>query len=474
MAYNKETGMYEGYIYSITNTINGKQYVGQTSRTIEIRAYEHFLCNDNYPIHLAIQKYGKNNFTVDELYFAEFEDLECLFADLDENEIYYISKLNSKKNGYNYTLGGKGVTKLETSKKEVFMYDTEGNFISSFKSARDAADTINCNQGNIVIACKEYKEYRRVCNYIFRYSETPLTDIDIENIKLKYPKYYKYDFSGNLLDVFDCLLSAKNHLNTLYNSDIGVNISTAATHNGMSCGGFIWRKYPDKFNTYKLPSFDKNNPKKVEQRDMYTGELIAVFENCANVEKEIGFDAACIGNCCNKNDGYTQSYGYYWCYEGEFDLKQFNTDKSKYHQKRVKQFTINGKYITTFPKIIDAAISVNGDFSKIAEVCKGRRKTAYGYVWRFSDDEFNKYDSHTNKFRKINAYTLDQKYITTFNSAIEAKKYFGFHDHTTIYLCCKHKKKTSQGYKWFYADDSTQPDKTKIIDMREASCQNMS
>lgn len=67
MSFNKDTGMYEGYIYLITNKVNGKQYVGQTSRTIEKRIAEHFYVNDNLPIHNSIKKYGKDNFDVCEL-----------------------------------------------------------------------------------------------------------------------------------------------------------------------------------------------------------------------------------------------------------------------------------------------------------------------------------------------------------------------------------------------------------------------
>ena len=37
MSYNKLEGVYEGYIYLITNNINGKQYVGQTRNTIQKR-----------------------------------------------------------------------------------------------------------------------------------------------------------------------------------------------------------------------------------------------------------------------------------------------------------------------------------------------------------------------------------------------------------------------------------------------------
>ena len=74
-----------------------------------------------------------------------------------------------------------------------------------------------------------------------------------------------------------------------------------------------------------------------------------------------------------------------------------------------------------------------------------------------------------NKFRKINAYTLDDIYLDTFNSAKEAKRKYGFNDHTSIYKCCRYEMKSSQGYKWYYADDINQPDKTKIIDAKEVT-----
>ena len=41
MSYNKETGMYEGYIYKIVNDINGKIYIGQTRRDVDTRFKEH-------------------------------------------------------------------------------------------------------------------------------------------------------------------------------------------------------------------------------------------------------------------------------------------------------------------------------------------------------------------------------------------------------------------------------------------------
>lgn len=64
----------EKAIYKITNTINGKVYIGQSVRPAR-RWIEHKTKArtkaDNYPIHLAIAKYGAENFTFDILEWTE-------------------------------------------------------------------------------------------------------------------------------------------------------------------------------------------------------------------------------------------------------------------------------------------------------------------------------------------------------------------------------------------------------------------
>jgi len=51
-----------GMVYLITNEVNGKHYVGQTTRTVEQRFKEHM--ESPYPIGKAIRKYGAENFTI--------------------------------------------------------------------------------------------------------------------------------------------------------------------------------------------------------------------------------------------------------------------------------------------------------------------------------------------------------------------------------------------------------------------------
>lgn len=93
----------EGYIYVITNKLNGTQYVGQTTRNLEVRFNEH--CTEkrgHSPLHKAIQKYGWVNFKIEELE-------RCPISQLNTREEYWVNKLDTYNNGYNLTPGGNNI-----------------------------------------------------------------------------------------------------------------------------------------------------------------------------------------------------------------------------------------------------------------------------------------------------------------------------------------------------------------------------
>lgn len=106
-------------IYGIRNKINDKWYIGQ-SQNIKERNYREkrnmklgkfHNSNENPHFVNAIKKYGVNAF--------EFVIIEyCSVNELNEKEIYYIKKYNSKSpNGYNLTDGGKATRGYKHTKE---------------------------------------------------------------------------------------------------------------------------------------------------------------------------------------------------------------------------------------------------------------------------------------------------------------------------------------------------------------------
>lgn len=97
-----------GYIYCIINLINNKKYVGKTTQTIEKRFTEH--CQDSKrkrcekrPLYNAFNKYGIENFKIQQLEFVEDDNR------LSEREIFWIKELNTYgSGGYNASQGGDG------------------------------------------------------------------------------------------------------------------------------------------------------------------------------------------------------------------------------------------------------------------------------------------------------------------------------------------------------------------------------
>ena len=93
--------MYTGWIYIIKNTINNKIYIGQTSKSLEIRFTEHKRDSikinlHNMLIYKAMNKYGIHNFIIRPIDCIKTDNIEKLKKNLDEKEIFYIKIFDSK------------------------------------------------------------------------------------------------------------------------------------------------------------------------------------------------------------------------------------------------------------------------------------------------------------------------------------------------------------------------------------------
>jgi len=98
-------------VYCIKNTINNKEYIGLTTRTVEQRWKQHIRESNkegswewNTPLGNAIKKYGKDLFQIFVLEECSSE------TELKQKEIQLIRERKSlaSETGYNLTLGGDG------------------------------------------------------------------------------------------------------------------------------------------------------------------------------------------------------------------------------------------------------------------------------------------------------------------------------------------------------------------------------
>lgn len=114
-----------GSIYIIKNSINNKVYIGQTINKVSYRFKTHVyyaVRGKDYVIGKAIRKYGVSNF------FYEILE-ECPMENLNEREIYWISKYNSTnpKFGYNVSIGGNKISFRKLDDDEVLELYKLGN-----------------------------------------------------------------------------------------------------------------------------------------------------------------------------------------------------------------------------------------------------------------------------------------------------------------------------------------------------------
>lgn len=163
-----------GIIYKITNNVNGKVYIGQTTKKrgfldryphkgvgIE-RVYNYHKMNknrnDGYNVYLfnSIEKYGFDAFTVEEVFDVAFSKDE-----LNEKEMYYIKYFDSFANGYNSTLGGEGSNGTHSlSGKEcpvsrsVCQISSDGKLIKIWECISDVTKELGIDSSKISCVCR--------------------------------------------------------------------------------------------------------------------------------------------------------------------------------------------------------------------------------------------------------------------------------------------------------------------------------
>ena len=195
----------KGYlIYKITNTVNGKCYIGDTSVNLDWRLFtcryysDHDCahlswCYENSDSHLyrSMRKYGLENFTIRILTFDE-----------SKTEKYYIDLYNSYKNGYNNSCDGIGSYKGLKGRK--YIYNKELNIEklvpeqdlqyylnNGYELGRNPSNSINWKNTSTINKSGFYnKDYARKIGKLGNESQRK-NNVGIFNEEFRKEKMYK-------------------------------------------------------------------------------------------------------------------------------------------------------------------------------------------------------------------------------------------------------------------------------------------
>lgn len=158
---------------------------------------------------------------------------------------------------------------------------------------------------------------------------------------------------------------------------------------------FIWEQIDTGINTdelalkekYYIQKFDSFNNgynsdrgggfKKTIYQYNLTGELESTFQSLEEASKSSSISEESISHAC-VGDRKT-SNGFYWTYTSTFNLKE------DIRKKKVVQYDFEGKTLNVFDSIIEASKQTEINKSSIAKCCRGERKKAGNFIWKFFD-----------------------------------------------------------------------------------------
>ena len=369
MAYNKETGMYEGYIYKIVNDVNDKIYIGQTRTTIKTRFNQHKSDAkrgnaDNSLLHNAMIKYGIDHFYVEEIIKYENKDKQILIDILNDKECFYISFFNSiRPKGYNISKGGGG-----NSNPEIYVgvdvYDLNCNYITSYENASIASSETGVGEDAIrrcYMHCSQ-----RAGNYIFtRIGELPIAPTSI----LKRVEQYTLDYNI-CLNVYDNAKIAS--IETGINHQNIINCCNGKRY--ASAGGFRWK--------YEGEETISNNIS-VQQTpvDMYTKEMeyIKSFKSINDACKETNISQSSISMVIsNKNK---TAGGYIWRKTGD-DISTYKFGIQK-ESPKINVFDNQKIFIKQYDSVKDLINELKIPRGSIYQFIKSERLYKDTYYFKY-------------------------------------------------------------------------------------------
>ena len=121
------------------------------------------------------------------------------------------------------------------------------------------------------------------------------------------------------------------------------------------------------------------------------GKYITSYVSVAEAERQTKVPNSNISKAA-RGDGRAKAGEYQWSYEKLECLPPYKrtciikNPRTVSNARKVKQFTLNGEFIAEYDSIKQASEQTNTNYSSLGMACNKKRKTAGGFIWRFSEE----------------------------------------------------------------------------------------
>lgn len=150
---------------------------------------------------------------------------------------------------------------------------------------------------------------------------------------------------------------------------------------------------------------------------------------------------------------------------GFYNLAEGGRGKNAKNRKPVYQFDLSGKFLRKFDSVSHAALEAGCSEAQMTTTCKSARRTARGYIWRFSPSTPQAVQEGV--AREVEKLDHKGNVIARYASVTEAAKSVGVKTTANLSACCSGRRRSFAGFRWRYAGHPTPEIKSRPSDDRE-------
>lgn len=314
------------------------------------------------------------------------------------DRIYYIYKWYFKDTGKVFYIG-KGKGRRYRDKK-----DRNDKFIKY-------VNKFDCTSEKIIENLTEQEAYEKEIELISYYKSIEQCECNFTPGGDAPPTFYGHfapnrriviqlSLNGEFIKEWECIKYIEVHFN-ISNSLITRVCRQNKKGDIATAKGFIWIYKDDYEHLENLKvdyekSFTDKNGRFISNRGKnkvpilqyrLDGIFVKEWESAQDIQEKLGYRKSGICMCCKGK--YKTSEGYIWRYKDDSNLQTIEVENTYKSPTPVVKLDMNKNFIKKYKNATEAITELGKkqtDCSKILDVCKGKRKSAYGYIWTYEYD----------------------------------------------------------------------------------------